>query len=174
MNKLKRILSIMLAIIICQSLGGCGVDNKISPTPVPRDTSNDTKLSSSMVYANNIANGVQSYFTKPDRSSYTMTNTQIEMIHELEGDSKYITSLKTRDGKVYLNNTMDLFIKNKNGDVFYSSNSVTPGRMNTTRLGYYYYESHIRDLGFTKKDVKIEDEYDISGFVFKIGILIMI
>ena len=55
---------LLLCIVI---LAGCGTEVK---EPPPRDTSGDTKLSASMVYANSIANKVQAYYDRPDRSSY--------------------------------------------------------------------------------------------------------
>lgn len=94
-----------------------------------------------------------------------MTNAQIEMVHDLTGEKKQITSLKNNKGKVYLKNTMDVFVEDTQGNRFYSSNSTTKGRSNTTRLGYYYYESHIRDLGFARTNVKVEgNKYDLSDF----------
>jgi hypothetical protein len=143
-------------------LAGCGTDVKKVP---PRDTSGDTKLSASMVYANSIANKVQAYYNKPDRSSLTIINTQVELVHELMGGSnKYVTALKTNKGKTYLKNTMDVFVRDTSGSTFYASDSISTARVNTTRLGYYYYETHIRDLGFGKQDVTIYEKLDISGF----------
>jgi hypothetical protein len=151
---------LLLCIVI---LAGCGTEVK---EPPPRDTSGDTKLSASMVYANSIANKVQAYYDRPDRSSYTITNTQIELVHDLmKPGSKYVTALKSNKGKTYLKNTMDIFVKDTDGNVYYASKSPSAGRINTTRLGYYYYESHVRDLGFGQSDVSVYGKkLDLGGF----------
>lgn len=81
MNRLIRIFCLIFCVVI---LAGCGTDVKKVP---PRDTSGDTKLSASMVYANSIANKVQAYYNKPDRSSLTIINTQVELVHELMGEA---------------------------------------------------------------------------------------
>ncbi len=167
MSGYKRFMALILGMAIGASISGCGT-KKVptpSPTPVPRDTSKDTSLSESMVYSNSMANKVQSFFTDPDRNSYTITNDRINMVHELKGDKKAISYLKNKDGKTYVENTMDVYIENDKGVKFYSSASAAFGRMNTTRLGYYYYETHIRDMNFVNPRVNTTDKRkDISDF----------
>ncbi|NLN05024.1 MAG: hypothetical protein GX166_09445 [Clostridiaceae bacterium] len=147
MVKIKRFFSILLSVSIFAAVIGC---TKEEPKPKPRDTSNDTRLSKSMVYANTIANKVQAYYTTHERDSYTITNTQMKLVHELGfSKEKNVSTLQTLKGNPYIENSLDVFIENNEGRRYYASKSPTSGRMNTTRLGFYYYESHITQLGFS-------------------------
>lgn len=169
MSRIKRCICMLLGISVGLAITSCNVEEKPIEKIIMRDTSGDTTLSSSMVHANLLANKVQSYFTDPGRNSYTMTNKQIEMVQEIGViKDKYVSSLKTRDGKTYLTNTMDVFVETGNTTRFYASNSASMGRVNTTRLGYYYYETHIRDLEFSNPDIVTSGEkQDISGLDLK-------
>jgi hypothetical protein len=159
---IKRIFSILLSISIFATVVGCTTEE---PKPKPRDTSNDTRLSKSMVYANTIANTVQAYYTTPDRDSYTIANTQMKLVHELGfAGEKNVSKLQTLKGKTYIENSLDVFIENNEGRRYYASKSPSSGRMNTTRLGFYYYESHIRELGFsTDEGELVGNKVDITG-----------
>lgn len=130
----------------------------------------DSTLGATIVYANEAANGVQGYYEEGSRDHYVVENSQIKLSQSLTGYQKkriaYLRNAET--GSTYFENTMEPYIKTKDGSVYYAGNSQTNGRMNTTRLGYYYYETHIRELGFAKELSASADEYlyttDISGF----------
>lgn len=129
----------------------------------------DSTLGASVVYANDAANGVQAYYEDGGRSRFIVENDQIRLAHGLTGyQEKRVAYLENAEtGNIYLENTMEPYLKTSDGSVYYAGNSQTSGRMNTTRLGYYYYETHIRDLGFGRK-ISADEEYvravDVSGF----------
>lgn len=118
---------------------------------------NDSSLSKSFAYANSIANRVQGFYTNGSRTSYALQNTTMSLVHRLSGSGKLLlSSISNANGVPYATETLDVYIKDASGNVFYSGNSVDSGRVNTTRLGYYYYETHIRDLSFNKDNYKTE------------------
>lgn len=127
----------------------------------------DSSLSASFAYANNIANTVQGYYTDGARSHYALKNINTSLVHRLSGfDNFNVTDIANADGVSYANQTLDVYVKASDGITYYAGNSQTAGRMNTTRLGYYYYETHIRDLGFESEvsgDYLYETSVDISG-----------
>ncbi len=109
----------------------------------------DSPLSASFAYANGIANTVQGFYTDGDRTHYALRNLDMSLVHNLDGYGKFnVTDFANKDGVSYANATLDVYIRTDDGKMYYSGNSQSAGRMNTTRLGYYYYETHIRDLGF--------------------------
>ena len=158
---IKRIFSILLSISIFATVVGCTTEE---PKPKPRDTSNDTRLSKSMVYANTIA-------TRSRHTTQLLTGTviplptQMKLVHELGfAGEKNVSKLQTLKGKTYIENSLDVFIENNEGRRYYASKSPSSGRMNTTRLGFYYYESHIRELGFsTDEGELVGNKVDITG-----------
>lgn len=125
----------------------------------------DSPMSMSFSYANSIANRVQGFYTGDARSLYAFQNTNMSLVHRLDGyGSMNVTSISNSKGVPYANDTLDTYIKLKDGTVFYSGNSQRTARMNTVRLGYYYYETHIRELDFAEKKEAItyEKETDIN------------
>ena len=127
----------------------------------------DSPLSASFAYANNIANTVQGFYTDGTRSYYALRNINTSLVHRLDGFDNYnITDISNSNGVPYANNTLDVYVKTSDGTRYYAGNSQTAGRMNTTRLGYYYYETHIRDLGFVADasgDYLAEAPIDLKG-----------
>lgn len=153
----KKFLSLILGILIIFSalIPGC--------KPSPRDISGDTPLAASVVYANNLANQVQGYYNNESRSSYTLENTDTILINDLS-ESK-MSTLTNKDGDIYFADTLDYFIKDKDGEIYYNSKSNYSGRINTLRLGYYYYESHVYDMTFGSKGAYIPTKTaDIGKF----------
>ncbi|MBS5843809.1 MAG: hypothetical protein KIC77_10075 [Clostridiales bacterium] len=111
----------------------------------------DSPLSASFAYANSIANTVQGFYTDGGRTHYALRNLDMSLVHKLDGfDNLNVTEIANAEGVSYANNTLDVYVKTSDGKMHYSGNSQSAGRMNTTRLGYYYYETHIRDLGFAE------------------------
>ncbi len=129
----------------------------------------DSTLGATVVFANEAANAVQGFYEDGNRNHYILENRHIKLSQGLTGyQNKRVAYVKDAEtGNTYLENTMDPYIKTNDGSVYYAGNSQANGRMNTTRLGYYYYETHIRDLGFGQT-LSHEEEYlyttDISGF----------
>ena len=125
----------------------------------------DSALSASFAYANSIANTVQGFYTDGNRTHYALRNLDMSLVHKLDGFGNLnVTDLANADGISYANQTLDVYVKTSDGVMHYSGNSGSAGRMNTTRLGYYYYETHIRELGFAAdgEDVSYEKETSIG------------
>lgn len=120
---------------------------------------NDSSLSKTFAYANSIANRVQGFYTNEARTSYALQNTGMSLVHRLSGTDKLVVSaISNSKGVAYATDTLDVYVKDLNGNVFFAGESFEEGRMNTTRLGYYYYETHIRDLEFAKTNSHVNYE----------------
>ena len=160
----KSSILILAAVLLCLPVlsscntggGGTGtpteeppeITEEPSPTPVPRDVSNDTPIASSMVYANELANTVDGYYTSAVRSEYVLKNTQMRLTENLTDDgAKGLRKFENASGKTYFTDSMDLYVIDGSGGEWSDRYSLGSGRINTTRLGFYYYESHFRDLG---------------------------
>jgi len=112
------------------------------------DIGGDSNLSPTVLYAAAARNAVQGVYTNPQRSAYAMKNKQAVLTHELNAALNKTATLQTAGGKTYFAGSLDTFCTLQNGATFYSSQSVAKGRVNTIRLGQYYYECHVRDLEF--------------------------
>ncbi len=170
---------LLVALAVVSLFSGCtnnssgGTDIPIiEPTEEPvemRDISNDSKLADSILYANQVANGVQArYINGTGRAKYEVLNKQIRIVETLDTDGKMgIESISEICGGTYLTNTMNSYVVDKNGKVWQDNYSTTVGRINTTRLGYYYYEVFMRDQGFGTKEngsFAFADETSLSVF----------
>ena len=113
----------------------------------------------SITVANKLANGVQTNFSDENRTSYVINNYDIQLEASLgKKDDEFfgVTSLKNRNGGVYLENTMDVFVRMKDGKTYYASQSTNKAHSNVYRLGYYYYDVHIVGQDFLSG-------YDVSN-----------
>ena len=108
--------------------------------------------------ADQIKNTINGRFINPERNDFQFENLNAVLTHNLQSPlDKNVTSLKNNDGGIYLENTMDLYVTTPNSKM-YTSQSKFSGRMNEYRLGYYYYDFHIADLGFVNQNPSVEDK----------------
>ena len=134
---------------------------------VPAPTENPNSLSESVEYANLAKNSVQAHFSDGDnRSRYIMSNAQLVVYQNLTETGKKNAALVTNpDGGVYLENTLDTYIVNSASQRIYLRDSVSSaaGAPNvvTTRLGYYFYENHIRNLYFPQMGHLLDLSYNM-------------
>ncbi|MBO7503612.1 MAG: hypothetical protein J6U38_04515 [Clostridia bacterium] len=158
--------AVTAVIMICVALAGCvnpnGPDGP-EPTEEPvemRDISNDTKFAKTVVYANGAANSVQARYTDGTRAGYEVFNKNTKITQNLNTDGRLgITKIESTSGAVFAEGSiMNAYVIDANGMVRTDNNSMTPGRINTTRLGYYYYEVFTRDQEFCTPDGG--DEFD--------------
>lgn len=99
--------------------------------------------------ANALKNGVNAYFTDGKRTDFVLENQNMTLEYALAAfNDQQITTLKSKEGKTYIENTCDVFVKMANGNVFYSSSSSKPATANLYRLGYYMYESRFEEQNF--------------------------
>lgn len=99
-------------------------------------------------YADRIANGVNAYFTTPDRVQYYFENQNVGVTCDLR-DSKVVSSITNNKGAAYLTDTMDVFLRMTDGTIYYASESSAKASANIFKLGYYYYENRIEGQTFT-------------------------
>lgn len=101
--------------------------------------------------AQRLAGGIQSYYTDADRTSYRIENKNMSLDYLLTGSAdQMVTSIKNTYGKSYLENTMDVFVRMKDGQTYYASASDDQTRVNIYRFGYYYYDIHMLEQDFEK------------------------
>ena len=111
-------------------------------------------------YADYMSNNVNVYYTDGDRSGYEISNLNMIYTYNLKkstGDT--IGTLKNKKGGVYLEQTMDVFVKMSNGKTYYSSKSTSDARGNSFRNGLYYYDVRILDHDFVN-NITIVDSQD--------------
>lgn len=105
----------------------------------------ESDLVSSAEYAQNIKNVVQCAYTDTARNAYKIENGQISLVHNLT-DVEKLATLSDRNGNVYFEDTFKSFYTDKLGVKHYFEDSTAEGRINTIRLGAFYYECHVRDF----------------------------
>lgn len=92
-----------------------------------------------------IKNRVQAYYTDSNRTAYTIENPAMKLTH----GTKKLTSLTTAEGEAYLGeNAIRVYVTDQNDQYYYSDSSSSDMRVNTTKLGYYYYETKLQNLNF--------------------------
>lgn len=110
-----------------------------------------------------LANGVQAYFTSGDRNSFNMSNQNMTMSYSRRaGSSQMVSYIKNTKDKSYIENTMDVYVKMKDGSVHYASNSAKNADVNIYRLGYYYYEGLFEFQNFIPAVFEVENEKSIN------------
>ena len=107
-----------------------------------------------IVSANANANGVQGKFTDGYRSGFMISNKTMSLsYHILQNNTMIVNSLTNSKGVPYFENTMDAYIR-IGEDYYLASESLYSGRMNSQRMGYYYYDFRLRDQNFINPDTK--------------------
>lgn len=110
------------------------------------DLSGQTNFAQTVTTAQSYANKVQAYYEDNERTSYNVENSNMSLQHALTG-KKLVTSLRNDEGGEYLFNTLDSYVV-FNGETYYGSDGLSDARINTTKLGYYYYSTYVRDMNF--------------------------
>lgn len=118
----------------------------------------ETDLYKSVEYASSLKNQVQCTYSDSERNSYIMTNKDVVLTHKLTDVEKTAT-LTDKDGNVYLEDTFKSFYADKLGVRHYFEDSFNDARVNTIRLGEYYYDVHVRDMNNGK--LKIDKEFHV-------------
>ena len=126
--------------------------------------SNDDVYGPTIDYANLIANGVQSYYTNPERDDYHIENLNMNIDFSLTGTKK-LTAITNKQGVPYIKDTMDVYVIGESGKKVFASQSEKDVRTNIYRLGYYYYDVHMLDSDL-KGDLIVKDTTDVSLKMF--------
>lgn len=169
MTRLKKWIALLIALyqfLFCTVSFG-KYEAPTFPPVIPQivnDIGGDTTMSQTVLYAAAARNAVQGIYTDPNRSAYAMANNQAVLTHELNALRNKTATLQTAGGKTYIEDSMDTFCTLKNGTTFFAKNTLTKARVNTIRLGQYYYECHVRDLEFAalrKPQFKVDKAYHV-------------
>ena len=117
--------------------------------------------------SNKYANTVQAYFTDGNRNNFVIENTEMALTYmrAASGD-QLVSSLANANGGEYISNTMDVFVKMKDGKIYYASNSGENAQVNLYRFGYYYYEALFEGQGFLHEeyDIQLKETIDVLGY----------
>ncbi len=118
------------------------------PTPEPRSIDGETSLAPSIVYAADLLNGIQGFYNSPDREGFTVQNLNSRFGITLKGGAdRGLSSIMNANGAALLSGGITGYVKTADGFVFGTTSSGT-ARVNTNKMGIYYYEVNIRELGF--------------------------
>lgn len=150
MAKLIQIITLLISMI-----NSVLISTTIKPVKVPVkeplndriEILNDTEspMLDSAEYAANARNSAQGIYTTTTRKAYRMSNSQTVLTHRLKGVEK-TADLTDTNGNAYICNSFKTFYTDKCGKEHFFENTTSPGRVNTIRLGVYYYDCHVRDL----------------------------
>ena len=115
-----------------------------------------------IMLSNRLANGVQAYYANAKRTHYRIENQNMHLEYAISSSQdNLITSLSTPDGKTYLENTVDVFVRMENGKTYMASGSTAAPHTNIYRMGYYYYDAHIMGQNFMG-DSTVAKEMDFT------------
>jgi hypothetical protein len=115
--------------------------------------------------AYNLANGVNAYFLDGKRTDFALVNQNMYLEYALANyKDQQVTALKNSKGKVYIENTADVFVTMNTGKTFYASDSTKSATANLYRFGYYMYEARFEEQVFSA-DIAVEDSFtlDLKG-----------
>lgn len=133
---------------------------------VINDIDGDSSLSNSIKYADSIKNTVKCAYTSPKRAAYKMENTTVVFQHNIGKKEGAFAAVYSPNGHGFLQGekeAFDAFYTDVDGNTYRISDSKDSGRINTIRLGEYYYECHVRDYGFTSGEFKLDKGYHVFG-----------
>jgi len=116
-----------------------------------------------IMLSDKLANGVQAYFTDAYRTHYALKNLEMTMTYARSSAvDQQVASITNTKGKAYVENTMDVFVRMKNGDTFFASQSAKSAEANLYRFGYYYFEGLFEFQNFVPKNYEVTGAEEIS------------
>ncbi len=118
--------------------------------------------------ANAYANGVQAFFKDSSREKFTVKNGEMALTyHRAAAGDQLVSSLVGANGASYITDTMDVFVKMKDGNIYYASNSGENAQVNLYRFGYYYYEALLEGQGFLPEnyEIPLRETIDVEGYI---------
>ena len=115
-----------------------------------------------IISANKIANTIQEYRSNANADSYIVENMNMKLEYTLKSsENQLVASIQNSQGRSYIENTFDTFVRVKDGGVYYTSRSGNELSVNTFRLGYYYDEFRIEGQNFVN-GYAIDKEYTVD------------
>ncbi len=116
------------------------------------------KYGDSIVYADSLKNNVTAYYTSGKREDVVFENMEMGLEYVLTASrDQQVTALKNKDGKTYVDNTMDVFVRMNDGYTYYAKNSYSESVFNIYRFGYYYYQMRLEGQTFSAEGTVTEE-----------------
>lgn len=168
MDLLRRIFAAFLAFLqmLLMNLGIIKPERLYSEvTPMERtivspDLPDENEFTPTAEYAAAVRNLIRAVYTDSTRSGIAIGNSQVQLTHSLTGESKN-ASLKNQNGGVFFEDSLRTFAVNQSGKKSWFEDSKDNARVNTIRLGEYYYDTHIRDL--SQGSFKVDKDFHVYG-----------
>ena len=113
--------------------------------------------------ADALKNQVQAGFNDGGtRDEFWLYNSDMQFNYALKAENdQLVTSLTNKDGAAYITNTMDVFVRMKDGVTYFASGSTTNATANLYRIGMYYYEARFEEQNFFNNPEFVEgDPYE--------------
>ncbi|MCR4615126.1 MAG: hypothetical protein K5756_03155 [Clostridiales bacterium] len=150
----KKFFAALLSIIQLAFTSVSYVKNKpvlppLSSSGITGNIDENTPMADTIRYAASCANTVQGAYTDGGRGAYQLSNKQMRLTHRLSALVGKTATLRDTEGNIYVRNSFDVYYTDRNGTTRYASESGAEARINTIRLGEYYYDTHVRDMDFT-------------------------
>lgn len=118
--------------------------------------------------ANNLWGNVNAYYESGTRKDFTIENRDMSLtVHASPDGNALIGSVKNSNGNSYIEDTMDVFVRMKDGKTFYASASQNPITFDLYRFGMYYYELRAQKQNFVNRyNVYAEKDLEVESVVF--------
>jgi len=109
--------------------------------------------------SNKLANAPDTYYANKLQDSVIIKNGNMILNYNMSDvtKGKLVSSLSDTRGNAYLKDTMDVFVKMKDGSTFYAGKSLHDATLNIYRYGYYYYENRLEGQSFISSVEKLAD-----------------
>ena len=137
-----------------------GTDESEEETDEPVISLIDGKYADVIENADRLKNQVTAYYTDGKRSGFRVANGYMVFDYRLSSETDQLATISSPDGKVYVSDTMDVYVKMANGKTYYTSKSVDAAKANLFRYGYYYYDAHMYGQSFTN-DIIVGKETNV-------------
>ena len=134
------------------------------PSEIVNDISSD-EMADTIKYAADCYNTVQGCYENGGYDRYTLENSGAKVVAELNTRGKKSLSVYDKDGNPYYEHSGYVYYIDSDSKKYVSNESESQSRVNTTKLGGYYYEAHIRDLDFKNANNR-DFKADITMHVF--------
>lgn len=104
--------------------------------------------------ANSLAGTVQAYFENSNWYKYIADNSNMSLKYTVSKDfPQYVDYIKNSQGNAYIENTMDVFVKQVGGHRIFASTSSEHAIVNMFRHGYYYDEVRFEGQNFSNDEI---------------------
>ena len=167
-NGLKHTFTLAaLAAVAIAAMLFSGCAQKEEPV-IRRDISGDTPYYKTILFANDSANQVQSWYTDAARTGLHVENAVMSFETGLSTAGKNgMYYFANSAGANYFTDSMDMYLLDRDGVEWTDRNSLPSARVNTRRLGYYYYEVNVEDHSVGLADVEksiLSDPVPLTDF----------